>query len=250
MAATDGPSRIAELSQTGLSRLLFPRKGDRVEATLVNIAGGITGGDRFEVDATVGAGGHLTLTTQSCERIYRAQPGQPGRLTTSLRVQKGGRLNWLPQETILFDGTHYQRRLDVDLVTDARFLGVEAVLFGRHHRGERLSSCRFRDQINIRRDGKPLVAEAMALDGDVTAKLAKPFIAGGAAALATLLYVAPDAEAKRETLRRSDGLAPTLICDDVLIVRCLAAEGFALRQVLLPALTILSDVPLPTVWSL
>ena len=103
--ARDGASVIASLRQAGSSKLVFPRGGAGLQAVLVNTAGGITGGDRFALSATAGPGTQLTLTTQAAERAYGAQPDETGRVTNRLRVSEGAQLNWLPQETILFENS-------------------------------------------------------------------------------------------------------------------------------------------------
>ncbi|HBC09391.1 MAG TPA: urease accessory protein, partial [Rhodospirillaceae bacterium] len=75
-----------------------------VEAVLLNTAGGLTGGDVYGTEALAGPDAFLTLTSQACERVYRATGDQPARVETRLSADAGARLHWLPQETILFDG--------------------------------------------------------------------------------------------------------------------------------------------------
>ena len=99
----NGKSRLAHLRQSGALKLLFPRRVSGLEAVMINTAGGITGGDCFSITAEAGDACHMTLTTQAAERVYRAQPGQTGRIATRLRVGAGARLNWMPQETVLYN---------------------------------------------------------------------------------------------------------------------------------------------------
>jgi urease accessory protein len=252
LGTTAGPrgTAIAHLRQAGSLKLVFPRAAPAVQAVLVNTAGGITGGDRFEVDIHAGAGSRLTLTTQAAERAYRAQPGSSGRLTTRLHAASGARLDWLPQETILFDGCDLSRRLYVDLESGADLLLAEPVVFGRAAMGERLTDARFSDAITIRRDGKPIYLDRLRFAGDVTAYLARPAIARGAGAMATLVYAAPDAEVQITPLRAvlTGDAGASLIAPDLLVMRLLAADGFALRQTLVPVLTRLSGQDLPRAW--
>ncbi len=100
------------------------------------------------------------------------------------------------------------------------------------------TDARFKDRIDIRRDGQPLFLDRTALAGDIAAHLARPHVANGARAMALIVCVAADAEVRLERLR---ALLPatagaSLIGADVLVARCLAADGYALRQTLLPAL--------------
>lgn len=250
--AAGGRSRLADLHQSGASRLVFPRKGDRVEAALVNIAGGITGGDRFDLTAEAEEGAHLTLTTQSCERIYRAQPGSTGRLSTTLNVAPGARINWLPQETILFDGSDFKRALSVDVAPGGSALISEAVILGRAAMGERLGAARFADRIDLRHGGRLVLAERLRLDGDIAATMANPFTGDGAGAYGTVILCSEDAGRVLGSVRNLalPGLAATLVDPCCLVVRLLAADGMALRASLIPLLETAGDVPLPTVWRL
>ncbi len=241
------------LRQAGSLKCVFPRpvaKG--IDAVLVNTAGGITGGDRFDVTATAGSGTALTLTTQAAERAYQASPGQQGLLQTGLTVEAGARLHWLPQETLLFQGCDLNRRLTADLAPDARLLLCEPVIFGRAAMGEVLTGARFRDRIEVRQDGKPLYLDAMTLSGDIAAHLSGKAIAGKAGAMASLVYVAPDAETRLTALRKllppSGGVSQP--GPNHLVMRLLAPDGYALRKHLIPILTTLSRSVLPRCWMI
>ena len=250
--ARAGQSHIDKLRQSGALKLLFPRSSGTLEAVLINTAGGITGGDVYSIDAQAGAGSELRVTTQAAERAYRAQPGQTGTMTTKLSVSNDASLQWLPQETILFEGAALTRRLDVDLDESARFLMVEPVLFGRRAMGEDLHDLRFDDRVDIRRNGTPIYRDGVRLLGDVAAQLDRPAVAAGARAMANLVYVAPDAAALLTELRGLIGTAGgvSLLNDTVLVARILAPDGFTLRRSLLPALDRLTTNRLPPSWRL
>ena len=171
-------------------------------------------------------------------------------LRNTLAVDSGATLHWLPQETILYDGCALRRRLSVDLAQDASLLLVEPLVFGRAAMGETLRQAHFRDRIEVSRAGRPLFHDAMTLSGDVTAHLAAPHIAAGAGALATIIYVAPDAEARLARLRSQlpANAGASLIGPDLLVARILAADSFDLRQSLVPILGELSGDTLPRSW--
>lgn len=174
----DARSVIGDLHQAGSLKVVFPRvAGSALQAVTVNTAGGITGGDVFDAQFEASAGTELTVTTQAAERAYAAK-GETGRLTSALKIGAGARLNWLPQETILFEASQFHRAMDVDLAVGARLLFVEPLVFGRAAGGETLRDIGFRDRISVRRGGAPLFEDAMILSGDVTAHMART--AGGA----------------------------------------------------------------------
>jgi len=244
---------LRDLRQAGSLKCLFPRGSDgALQAMLVNTAGGVTGGDRFTLDATAEPGSQLTITTQAAERAYRAQPGEVGTLRTRLDVGAGARLNWMPQETILFDGCALTRSLTVDLAPDASLLLAEPLVFGRLAMGETLRNARFRDRVEIRRAGRPAYLDATAWQGDVQAQLDRPGVAGGARACTSLVYVSPDAEARLDPLRRlmPDRAGASLLADDMLVMRLLADDSYAMRAALIPILTLLSPDGLPRCWML
>jgi urease accessory protein len=254
VGATGEGNAILGLGQAGCARLLFPAiaRGSAREAVIVNTAGGLTGGDLFTVEADVEREAAAVLTTQACERIYRSLGG-PATVRTHLSVAEGARLSWLPQETILFDRSGLARSLSVDIGAGATFLAVEAVLLGRKASGETLTTISFRDSWRIRREGQLVFADETALGealGD--ALTARPAL-GGASAFATILLVAPDAEARLERLRElptNDATeAGFSAFDGLCLARLIAQDGASLRSRLLPLLTALGGEP-PLVWSL
>ncbi|SLN43991.1 urease accessory protein UreD [Pseudooctadecabacter jejudonensis] len=247
----DGRSVIDELHQAGSFKVVFPNTSRQtLEAVTVNTAGGITGGDRFNATFEAGADTQVTVTTQAAERAYRAVGPVAGSLCTDIAVQAGAEFAWLPQETILFDGARLKRRMQIDLVADAGLLFVEPLVFGRTARGEALTDVMFDDAVSIRRAGVPLFEDAVRLTGDLTAQMARR--AGGAGALATLVYVGKDAEHHLGRLREMLTLTAgaSLLAPDILHLRLLAPDSFILRQTLVPVLEHLRAGPLPRVWRI
>lgn len=247
----DTRSMIDGFRCSGAMKALFPQNRATLEAIMINSSGGLTGGDRFSIRATAGRETRLTLTTQAAERAYRAKEGW-ARVDTRLEAQAGAQLFWLPQELILYRGASLDRSLRIDLAADARLLMVEPVIFGRTAMGEVLDRARLRDRIEIRREDAPLYRDAVRMEGDLAAQLARAGVAAGCGAMASLVFVDPAAEAHLDAVR---ALLPetggaSLLRDDLLAVRLLAPDGFELRRHLLPVLDRLSGETLPTSWRL
>lgn len=246
-------TRLKDLGQSGSLKALFPRAhGADFQAVLINTAGGITGGDSFCITAHAEADTQLTLTTQAAERAYRAQPDQVGEVQNRLLIDKGARLNWLPQETILFQGCALSRTLHIDMQEGASLLMVEPLVFGRLAMGETLTDASFNDRIEIRRQGRIAYLDAITLQGDIAAQLARPHVAAGAGAMASLVYIAPDADAQLAPLRAllPETAGVSLIGDDLLLLRMLAADSYLLRQTLIPILNRLTHDTLPRCWMI
>lgn len=253
VAVSGGRTRIAGFRQQGSLKVLWPRGGPGpLQAVLLNTAGGLTGGDRMTFAAEAGPGAALELTTQAAERAYRALPGTRAEVTVRLSAGPGARIDWLPQETILYDGAALARHLTVDLTGDATALIVEPLVIGRRAMGERVRTLSFTDRWDIRRDGRRLFADALRLTGDAEAALDRTAIGGGARAAASVLFAGPQAAGLIPGLRARlpAPSAASLIRDGLLFARLLAPDGHALRAVLIPALTNLSGRPLPKVWRL
>ncbi|SFN43473.1 urease accessory protein [Roseovarius lutimaris] len=249
--STPRGTALADLRQSGAMKALFPRpNSSALQAVVINTAGGITGGDDFTLTARAGEHSSLSLTTQAAERAYRAQPGQTGKIRNRLFVGRDARLDWVPQETILYDGSALNRSLCVEMEDQARLLLVEPLIFGRSAMGEVLGNAFFKDRIEIRRQGTPLFLDAMTLRGDIAAHLASPHTAAGAGAMASLVYVSPDAAAQLGPVRDMlpDTAGASLIRDDLLALRILAADGYGLRQSLVPILRHLTNQALPRSW--
>lgn len=243
-----GASVLEDLRVSGALKLLFPR-GPNFEAVSLNVSGGLTGGDRFAFTAEAGPGSHLTFTTQAAERAYRSAAGM-AEVSTRLKAEQGSRINWLPQETILFETCAVRRKLRVDLAAGAEYLMVEPLVFGRHAMGERLHSGHLDDEIDIRRDGRPLYKDRLLLSGDIDATLARGAVGQGAGAMANVVFASDTAEAQLQPLR---ALLPetggaSLRAPDLLVLRILAQDGYDLRQSLLPVLDHLTHNSLPKSW--
>lgn len=246
---------LDDLRQEGCLKARFPRPSDWPEAVLLNTSGGVAGGDRLSLDLELREGASATFTTQAAERYYRAlDDDAPARVATKLRIAENGAAEWLPQESILFDRCAINRTLAVDAAANARFLGVETLLFGRQSSGEHIATARIADTITIRRAGKLILHDAVRANGPIADLLSRPAIANGGSAIATLIHLAPDAESHLESLRAAwnDTAAETgaSAWNGLLIGRIVATSGAQLRAAIIAGLTPLrAGRPLPRVWQ-
>src|SRR6478735_9436090 len=96
---TDGVTRRGDLRESGSLRVRFPSpEGEGLSAVFVNTAGGIAGGDRFDIDIVAGEGARLTLTSAAAEKVYRTE-SSASVLNIALKAQAHSHLAWLPQGT-------------------------------------------------------------------------------------------------------------------------------------------------------
>jgi urease accessory protein len=197
-----GETRLALLEQRTPLRVLFPQvpAGEVPEAALINTGGGVVGGDRLAIEIVAGAGTRLRATSQAAEKVYRSA-GPASTLQVRLSAGQDAWLEWLPQETILFDRCSFRRQILLELAPSARLLAGEITILGRSAHGERLSSGSIRDRWAVRSGGRLLWADALRLEGELETCLEAPFGFAGAKALATLVYAAEDARRWLEPAR-------------------------------------------------
>ena len=248
-----GRTRLDTLYQEGCCKLRLPRThGAALEAVLINTSGGLTGGDAIAWEAEAAPGARVVVTTQACERAYRST-GEAARVSARLHVGSSAHLDWLPQETILYEGSRLERTLDVELDEGATFTAVEAVLLGREAMGEAARSARFFDRWRIRRGGRLVHAEATRLCGADIERDGLSLIAGHNA-FATVLAIAPGAEERLDALRSllpPGAVAAASATGERLVLRALAPSGLALRRILAPAVALLSGAgALPRLWTI
>ena len=248
-----GERGLKHLYQSGCSKVLLPQNFQPVpEAVLINTSGGVTGGDRLEYSASVQDASALTVTTQAAERIYRASSGE-GFITNTLTLDAGSRLEWLPQETILFEGSALKRQLNVKMDESASLLALETLVLGRKAMGETLQHAHLSDQWRIRRGKRLIYADAIRFS-EPEVETQSTATLNGHRALATLVYVAPDAEDRllhaRRLLDFEDVDAAASAWNGLLTLRFLAADAQPLRKALISFLTDFRRSDLPRVWHI
>ncbi|MGB7037462.1 MAG: urease accessory protein UreD [Xanthobacteraceae bacterium] len=249
--AVSGKSRRGRVHEAGSLRIRFPHSaGDGIEAAIINTAGGMTGGDQFDLDFKVESGAALRVTTAAAEKVYRSLGPDT---TTDVRfdVNSGGSLVWLPQETILFDRARFRRNIEINLAGDARLLLAEACVFGRSAMGETVADGRFFDRWLLRVDGSLRFADSIRLDGAIARQLAERAIAAGNIAVASLVKYPgneKDVESVRALQQDFGGEVGISAWNGLVVARCVAANGALLRCDLVRVLTALNATSLPRLW--
>jgi len=227
---------------------LYPEGGAVCHAIVVHPPAGIAGGDELELHARAGDGAHALLTTPGAGKWYRS--GGPW-AQQKLRFEVAGALEWLPQETIVFEGARARLQTEVRLQGEARFLGWEILCLGRTGSGEKFGKGEIRLDTTLYRDGRLLWLERGRIEGG-GALLDSPAGLQGRPGCGTL--VASGAPFDLAACRAIEGLAVTQL-PGVLIARYLgdsseqAKRLFArLWMILRPAL-FGREAQLPRIWS-
>ena len=239
-ARRDGISRLARLYQRDPLRVLFPAPaaGDPPVAVIVTTSGGLVAGDRLDIRVELAPGATAHVTASAAEKVYRST----GRTTTirqTLAIGPGAALEFLPPETILFDGARLQRETVIDLAPGSAFLGGDIVVFGRRARGERFANGFLREVWELRRNGYLVWGDTLHLDDDVGRIIDDPACFDGAAAFATMIFSPPagDVRSLLDGARVVQGVFATTglragatTIAGVVIARWLAADAAVLRR--------------------
>jgi urease accessory protein len=232
-----GRTRLAHLHQRSPLRALFPQCTgmDLPVAVTTSTSGGFAGGDRMTTALRVGAQAGAMGTAQAAEKFYRST-GADTEIEVCLTVEAGGWLEWLPQESILFNGARLKRRVEIALAADAEILAGDMLVFGRRARGERISYGLIHDQWRIQIDGALAWADSLfGEDDDLVGALQHPAALKKAGASALLVHAGPNAASRLQLVR--DLLAVTntpVTCaatcvNGILLVRWLADESIDIR---------------------
>jgi len=195
---------------------------------LLHPPGGLVSGDDLSISIGVGAHAHALLTTPAANKLYKTDSQAVAwRQHTRLEVADGGVLEWVPQETLAFDGSRGEQATEIVLEGNARCMGWEVMALGRPASQLPYLSGRIEQRFRLTRDGRPLWLERQPLDPR-HARFHGRWGQGGATVQATLWVVgledAPEAvEALRDDLPRTSRCAVT-VRHGVLLLRYLGQE--------------------------
>ena len=248
------PVRRRHLGPLRVQKHLYAEGPEVCQHIIVHPPGGIAGGDRLDISATVGSGAWAQLTSPGAAKWYRA--AGPAYQSLTLRVEAGATLEWLPQETIIYAAAQAELTTYIELLGDAKLLYWDIVALGRPASGERFDTGHFQAQLNIRRDGQLLWHERQRIQGG-DGLLDSPIGLAGKPVFATLLI---SGEIDSDLLEHCRNLNTPVRGDlsqlpGLLVARCLAGEALHARawlielwHLLRPALLGREAVP-PRIWS-
>jgi urease accessory protein len=251
-ARRDGQTRLTDLYQRDPCRILFPdpEPGEPPQAVLVTTSGGVTGGDSLTMAIEVGPGAEAVAATQAAEKIYRAAGSDPCTMDIAVTVGKGATLDWLPQETIVFQGARLKRRTVADVAPGGSLLACEMVVLGRAASGERFTSGLLLDAWSVRRAGKLTWTDTLRVEGETPAGAGF----GAANALATIIGVWDQPQARFETARslleKADQVRAGVSLVNGIVVARLLGEATAVRTATTSFLGDFRGRRLPRVWHI
>ena len=247
--------KLERFYQSGSAKIFMPKTyAATTEAVLVNTAGGLADGDDFNIKISTDNGTHLTVSTQTAERVYRALGAQTANMRIDMELTGNASLHWLPQETILFDDARFSRQLNVEMDDEASFLASEMIVLGRTAMQETVRKGSLRDQWRIRRGDRLIHAEALRLDGDIGQKMKHMASAANSICLSTIIYISPNAEDRAGAARtffKDYPATKTAVTawDGKLVIRSLGDDTAQLKKTLAQFIEQFRKIANPRVWN-
>jgi urease accessory protein len=215
-----------------VQKTLHPEGEQTCHAVIVHPPGGIAGGDRLRIQVALEEGAHALLTTPGAGKWYKAN-GLDASQELQFDIAADALLEWLPQETILFDAAQARMQARIELAGNARYAGWEILCLGRRAAGERFRSGRWSQQLRIFRDGKLLWNDYADVRGD-DPLLQSPIGMHGRCVVGRLLIAAGAMptemlERCRAIEARGNALHAISALPEVCVVTCLGDDAEAMR---------------------
>ena len=163
-----GRTRLTGLTHSGPLRVqhpFYPEPGGVCHLYLLHPPGGLVGGDHLEMTFNVHGNAQALVTTPSATKLYRTSAA-PATQCSRLTIESGGTLEWLPQETLAFDGCRGRLQTDIEVADGGRFLGWEMTALGRTCAAEGFEAGELCLDLAVKRDGIPLLVERGLFDGE------------------------------------------------------------------------------------
>ena len=245
--------RVSRMFQSGSAKLMMPKTySDMMEAVILNTSGGMTDGDILNIDVEA-EDCALVMTTQTAERVYRSGGNRPAKMKINLSVSDTADLHWLPQETIVFNDSKFERTLTVNLSSCSNCLVAETIVLGREAMGEKICDCHLIDNWRVFRDGNLFHAESLRLSDEVDKIITAPAGGNGARLLSTILYIGNNLEQVADRvsamIKKSPSNCAMSCWDDRLIIRLISAHSASARKDIEKLLLTIREQPLPRVWQ-
>lgn len=256
-ARFDGSTRPVLRRHSGPLRVqkhLYPEGPEVCQHIIVHPPGGIAGGDRLDISASVGSGAWAQLTSPGAAKWYRA--GGPAFQNVQLRVEAGATLEWLPQETIVYSAAQAELTTTIELEGNARLFYWDIIALGRPASGERFDAGHFQAQLNIHRDGDLLWHERQRVAGN-DGLLYSPIGLDGQPVFATMIV---SGEIDADLMERCRELPGRVRGDltqlpGLVVARCLCDEALHARAWLIDLWRLLRpellgrEAVAPRIWS-
>jgi len=241
LAPRAGRTRLRSATHHGplrVQRAFHPEPDGTAHVVLLHPPAGLVSGDRLDVDVVVEGGGRALVTTTGAGKAYRAAAGREATSSSRARVAAGSALEWVPQESVVFDGAHARLETSIELEEGGALLAWEVICLGRPACSERFTRGALWSHLAVTRGGRPLFVERGQIVGGDPA-LGAPWGLGGRPAFGTMLASAGGVDDLRAAL---DGcVAAVTRFGELRVVRAAGRDGSEVRAILERARHVVRD---------
>jgi len=240
--------------QSGSAKVFYHKHDQPIkELILVNTAGGLTSGDKFNYNVDIIKNSNIFVTTQTAERVYKGLEDN-AKININLTVDNSSKLFWIPQELILFNFCNFTRNIEVNIQPNSNFLMAESMIFGRTAMGEILEKGFVKDNWKIFLNDKLIHAEAISLSDNIKDNLSNIASAQDGVAVSNIFIYGKNFFTKENDLmkliKNSDKvLLSHSIWNDKILIRIVAKEAFNLKKIQKKIILLFSENILPKVWN-
>ncbi len=147
-----------------IQRPFYP-ESNICHTVILHSAGGMVGGDRLTYEIDLAPDSQALITTAAAAKIYRSN-GAVAQQQININLSANAYLEWLPQDTIIFNQAQYQQNLRVDLAAGAIFCAWDMVRLGRSARQETFTQGSWQNALEVWQDGKPAWIDRQKITGD------------------------------------------------------------------------------------
>lgn len=195
--------RRQHIGPLAIQQPFYPEHDGSAHVYLLHPPGGIAGGDQLTINCHLASSARTLLTTPGATKFYRSDENLSEQ-HVHIDVGAGGTCEYLPQETIVFNGAHAAMKTSVSLAADSVYIGWDLVSLGRPAAGERFSTGSFRQRVEIIREDVPIWFERFNLAG-IRMTTAQPFVLAERPIMGTMVYAGPSIDNASERVRSALG---------------------------------------------
>ena len=245
-------NRIGKLYQEGSSRLFFPENFSKTkECVVINTAGGITGGDKFESSIEATEGSSIVVTTQASEKVYKSSHGS-AEVETTFFASKNSKLLWLPQDTILFSESDLSRKIIIRIEDTSELLAFDQIVLGRSAMGENIQESNFHDMWTIYNGDRLIYFDQSGWKNTVPLNCAG---LKGIKSYASFYYVGSKTKFYEEKLKRMKQVYKnvylgTSLRNGCLLARMFGSDAKSIKDRVINLLREIWQLDTPNVWKL
>jgi len=157
------PSSVKHFGPLRVQRPFYPEKDKTCHLYLLHPPGGVVGGDVLNISVAANEKSKSLITTPGATKIYRSNVDS--NIQQLLSLEKEATVEWMPQETILFNNARTVINTDVHISAGSQLFFWDILCLGLPVNSEKFTSGCCRQSLKVFRDKKPVLIENNHFEG-------------------------------------------------------------------------------------